>query len=110
MITRATTTVTILRGNPTYNEWGDEVDSDTVVASGIRASIIEQTVDAKTEITSVPHSYRFAKMRVTPGTDIRQQDRVYDERTEETWTIVQISRRANPVGSQDVRIDLEMMG
>ena len=110
MKSRATTTVTIMRGTPTYNDWGDEVDSDVIVATGIRVSILEQTVDAKTEITSVPHSYRFAKMRCTPGTDIRQNDRIEDEKTGEVWTIVQISRRANPVVKQDMRVDLEMMG
>ncbi|MCA1840199.1 MAG: hypothetical protein ABR585_12490 [Gemmatimonadaceae bacterium] len=109
VINRATTTVTVYRGS-TYNAWGDEVDSDTIVATGVRASILEQTVDAKTEITTVPHSYRFAKMRVTAGTDIRQNDRIMDEKTQEVWTIVQISRRANPVCSQDIRVDLEMMG
>lgn len=98
-----------MRGT-TYNEWGDEIDDDTVVASAIRVSIIEQTVDAKTEITSVPHSYRFAKMRCTYGTDIRQNDRLLDENTGETWTIVQISSRGNPVYKQDMRVDLEMMG
>lgn len=109
MITRASTTVTIYRGSTT-DEWGDPVDSDTVVATGVRASIIEQTIYAQTEVTLLPRSFRFAKMRVTPGTDVRQNDRVKDESTNEIWTIVQISRRANPVRKQDTRIDLEMMG
>lgn len=109
MKTRANTTVTIFRGS-SYNEWGDEVDSDTIVATGIRASIIEQTIYAQTEVTTLPRSYRFAKMRVTPGTDVRQNDRVKDEKTGEIWTIRQISNRGNPVTMQDMRIDLEMMG
>lgn len=109
MITRASTTVTIYRGTTT-NEWDDEVDSDTIIAVGIRASIIEQTTYAQTEVTTLPRSFRFAKMRVTPGTDIRQNDRILDEKTGEKWTIVQISRRANPVRGQDTRIDLEYMG
>lgn len=109
MKTRANTTVTIFRGSA-YNAWGDEVDSDTIVATGIRASIIEQTVYAQTEVTTLPRSYRFAKMRVTPGTDIRQNDRVKDEKSGEIWTIRQISNRGNPVTNQDLRIDLEMMG
>ena len=110
MKSRATTTVSVMRGTVYDPVYGDEVDDDTVVASGIRVSIIEQTVDAKTEVTSVPHSYRFAKMRCTPGTDIRQNDRLLDEKTGEIWTIVQISRRGNPVVNQDMRVDLEMMG
>lgn len=109
MMSRATTTVTVYRGE-TVNDWGDPVDSDTIVATGIRASIIEQTVYARSEVTSLPRSFRFAKMRVTPGTDIRQNDRILDEKTGENWTIVQISKRANPTRNQDMRIDLEYVG
>jgi hypothetical protein len=108
MIARATTTVTIYRGEST-DEYGDPIDSNTIVATGVSASILEQTVKAWTEVTTLPRAYRWAKMRVTNGTDIRQNDRIYDERTEETWTIVQISNRANPVRGTDLRVDLEMM-
>jgi len=110
MITRATTTVTVYRGTTYDPVYGDEIDSDVIVATGIRASIIEQTVYAQTDVTSLPRSYRFAKMRVTPGTDIRYKDRIKDEKTGEIWTIKQISNRANPTRDQDMRIDLEMMG
>jgi hypothetical protein len=109
MISRATTTVTIYRGEGT-DEYGDPTDENTIVATGIPASILEQTVKAWTEVSTLPRAFRWAKMRVTAGTDIRQNDRVYDERTGETWTIVQISDRANPVRRTDLRIDLEMMG
>ncbi len=107
MISRATTTVTIYRGQAT-DDYGDPTDSNTIVAVGMRASILEQTVKAWTEVSTLPRNFRWAKMRCTPGTDIRQNDRVLDERTGEIWTIVQISSRANPVRSQDMRIDLEM--
>lgn len=110
MNSRATTTVTIYRGTSYDPEYGDEIDSDTIVATGVIASIIEQTVEAETEITTLPRSQRFAKARFTWGTDIRQNDRILDEKTDEIWTIVQISRRANPVVKQDMRVDLEMMG
>jgi hypothetical protein len=109
VISRATTTVTIYRGEGT-DEYGDPTDEDTIVARHVPASILEQTVKAWTEVTTLPRAYRWAKMRVTNGTDIQQNDRIYDERTEETWTIVQISRRANPVRGTDLRVDLEMMG
>lgn len=38
-----TTTVSVLRGdesNPAVDEWGDPIDSDTVVKSGLPASIV----------------------------------------------------------------------
>lgn len=109
MISRATTTVTVYRGEST-DEYGDPTDTNTIVATGIPASILEQTVKAWTEVSTLPRAFRWAKMRVTSGTDIRQNDRIYDERTGETWTIVQISNRGNPVRRTDLRVDLEMMG
>ncbi len=109
VIARATTTVTVYRGT-SEDEYGDPIDSNTVVATGIRASILEQTVKAWTEVTTLPRTYRWAKGRFTNGTDIQQNDRIYDERTQETWTIVQISERGNPVRKTDMRVDLEMMG
>lgn len=109
MIARATTTVTVYRGEST-DDYGDPVDSNVIVATGVPASILEQTVKAWTEVTTLPRAYRWAKMRVTRGTDIQQNDRILDERTNEIWTIVQISDRANPVRDQDLRVDLEMMG
>lgn len=109
MIARATTTITVYRGENT-DEYGDPVDADVIVATGIPASILEQTVKAWTEVTTVPRQFRWAKMRVTQGVDIRQDDRIKDERTGDIWTIVQISNRANPVRMQDLRVDLEMMG
>lgn len=109
MISRATTTITIYRGQD-VDEYGDPVDGETVVVRHVPASILEQTVKAWTEVSTLPRNFRWAKMRMTTGYDIRQDDRVYDERTGETWTIVQISRRGNPVRGADVRVDLEMMG
>jgi hypothetical protein len=109
MISRATTTVTIYRGE-TIDDYGDPVDSNTIVATGVPASILEQTVKAWTEVSTLPRAYRWAKMRLTYGYNIQQNDRVLDERTGEIWTIVQISRRGNPVRGTDVRVDLEMMG
>lgn len=109
MISRATTTVTIYRGQDT-DDYGDPVDSDTIVARHVSASILEQTVKAWSEVTGLPRKQRWAKMRLTNRYDIQEQDRVYDERTGDWWTIVQISRRGNPVRGTDVRVDLEMMG
>lgn len=109
MISRATTTVTIYRGQST-DEYGDPIDSNTIVRTGLRASILEQTTKAWTEASTLPRAFRWAKMRVSHGTDVQQNDRILDERTGDIWTIVQMSNRANPVRNTDLRIDLEMMG
>lgn len=109
MISRANTTVTIYRGQAA-DDWGDNMDQDTIVATGVRASIIEQTVYARPEVTTQPRSFHYAKMRVTYGTDVRVADRIKDEKTNDIWLITSIRARGNPMRRQDVRIDLELMG
>ncbi len=109
MYSRATTTISILRGQGT-DDWGDDIDNDTPAATGIIASILEQKIYSTTEVTTQPHNYRYARLRVKKGTDVRVNDRIKDERKNETWTITNISPLQNPVLGQDTRIDLMFVG
>lgn len=109
MHARATTTISIYRGQAD-DEWGDPKDSDTPVAIGVRASIAEQKVYYKSEVTTQPRNLRWARMRVSHGTDIRTNDRIRDERTGYIWTIVNISPLQNPSIRQDLRVDLQLVG
>jgi hypothetical protein len=109
MWTRATTKITILRGQ-SNDEWGDVDDNNTIVASGVRASILEQKVYAQSEVSTQPHNYRYARLRVTRGTDIQTNDRIYDEKYNQTWIITNISPYQNPVVGQDLRVDLLFVG
>lgn len=109
MYARATTTITVYRGSTT-DDWGDVKDTPTPVMTGVRASILEQKIYATGEITTQPHNYRWARLRVTKGIDVRTNDRVLDEKTGITWLITNISNYQNPVKGQDVRIDLQHMG
>ena len=109
MYARATTTISILRGTGT-DEWGDAVDNDTVVATGVRAAIAEQKIYAQGEVTTQPRNLRYARMRVTNGTDIQVNDRIKDERLNQTWTITNISPLQNPTVKQDLRVDLMYVG
>jgi hypothetical protein len=109
MYSRATTTITIYRGTVT-DDWGDPKDSLTPVATGIRASILEQKIYAKGEITLQPRNLRYARLRVTKGVDLRTNDRILDEKTQDIWTITNISPMQNPVVGQDLRIDLQLVG
>ena len=110
MYSRATTTISIFRGQTLDDGWGDVIDNDTIVASGVLASIMEQKIQATPEVTTQPHNYRYARLRVKKGTDIQTNDRIYDERLNQTWTITNISQYQNPVVGQDLRIDLMFVG
>lgn len=109
MYSRATTTVSILRGQST-DDWGDDIDNDTVAASGVLASILEYKIYSSPEVSTQPHNYRYARLRVKKGTDVRTNDRIKDERLNQTWIITNISPYQNPVVGQDIRIDLMYVG
>lgn len=109
MYSRATTTVTIFRGQGT-DDWGDPIDNDTIVASGVLASILEQKIYSQAEVTTQPHNYRYARLRIRKGIDVRTNDRIKDERNNQTWMITNISPLQNPVVGQDNRIDLMFVG
>lgn len=109
MYARATTTISIYRGQ-SDDEWGDAKDNDTVVATGVRASIAEQKIYAQPEVTLQPRNLRYARMRVTNGTDVQVNDRIKDERLNQTWTILNISPLQNPTVKQDLRVDLQFVG
>lgn len=109
MYSRATTTISIYRGQA-LNDWGDPIDNNTIVASGVRAAIAEQKIYAQSEVTTQPRNLRYARLRVTKGTDVQVNDRILDEKLNQTWTITNISPLQSPVIGQDLRVDLMFVG
>jgi hypothetical protein len=100
----ATTLVTILRG-VTTDAYGDEQDTDTPVATGVPASLIEQSRRVTTRDDPTPRIVRYAVVRVPAGTDITDQDRLLDERTGTKYVIDADSFMANPAMAVDIRLD-----
>lgn len=109
MYSRATTTITIYRG-VTTDEWGDTKDTAAPIATGVKASIIEQGTYAKGEVTLQPRNIRTARLRVRNGRDVKINDRILDEQTNQIWVITNIASMQNPVIKQDMRIDLQYVG
>jgi hypothetical protein len=101
----ATTTIAILRGTTT-DVWGDEADTDTVVSTGIPASLTEQSRRVTTRDDPTPRIVRYAVARVAADTDVTDQDRVRDERTGQVYSIDAVSSMANPAAVADIRLDL----
>lgn len=101
----ATTTIAILRGTTT-DAFGDEVDTDTAVHTGIPASLVEQTRRVTTRDDPTPRIVRYAIARVGAGTDVTDQDRVRDERTGAVYIIEATSSMANAALTADLRLDL----
>lgn len=101
----ATTRLTVLRGTTT-DAFGDEVDTNAPVATGIPASLTEQTRRVTTRDDPTPRIVRSAIARVAPGTDVTDQDRVRDERTGAVYIVDAVSSMSSPALAVDLRLDL----
>lgn len=101
----ATTKVSILRGTET-DAFGDERDTNTPIATGIPASLTEQSRRVTTRENPTPRIVRYAVARVPARTDVTDQDRVRDERTGATYIVEATSSMANPAAVPDIRLDL----
>lgn len=103
---RATTTVSIYRGTTT-DTFGDEVDDNsTPAATGVTASLLEQSrrvfVPAENRMTVV----RIVTGRLTSGVDVQEADRLKDERTEKVYLVEAVSAPQSPIGKADIKLDL----
>ncbi|MGY0062842.1 hypothetical protein ACWY4P_40955 [Streptomyces sp. LZ34] len=109
MIALATTTVSVLRGTTT-DPFGDEQDTAAVHASGIPASLIESTRQTFEPVTGTPRIVRTHVARLPATTDVSEDDRIRDEQTGEVYIVVSVTRNANPVLTQPLRLDLKRTG
>lgn len=108
MLTWATTTVTILSGEAT-DEFGDATDGTTVAASGVPASLIEQSRTLRDPTDPAPRVVRFTTCRIPPttaGLAITSDNRIRDEKTNAVYIIDSITPPSNPAWPQDIRLDL----
>lgn len=101
----ATTTATILRGTTT-NGYGDEQDNDTVAASGIPCSIIEQTRFTQDKSTDTPRVVRYVTGRMYHGTDVRAGDRIRNERDSVVYIVDSVTSPEHAAIQPDIRLEL----
>jgi hypothetical protein len=106
VIALATTTISIIGGSATYDGWGDVVEGSTVSASGIPASILEQTRLVTRPADNRAQVVRYYTGRVPAGTEVTTSNRILDERTGQLYVIDSVATVASPVITNDVRLDL----
>lgn len=107
MIARPTTTLSILGGASTENEWGDPVDADTVVTARVPAALTEQprqvvADEGQREPVTIVYVVAFIPRRIT----VDSTQRVRDDRTGVTYLIDKVTRPQHPSIPQDTRLDL----
>lgn len=104
-----TTTLTVLRGTPTADAFGDLVPSTTEVATGLPAHVIEQDRQTRSrpvdERTGVVETYTI---RLASSADIREGDRVRDDTTGRVYLVERVITTPSGVGPapgwDDVRL------
>lgn len=99
------TTVSILRGE-TIDEYGDPKDSDVSVNSGVPMSIVEESRRVFLAVEGRLTIIREFIGRVRPGFDIRESDRLRDDKSGRVYLVEGISQPSLATGTSDKRIFL----
>lgn len=107
MIGFATGRYSVLRGTK-ENEYGDEIDANKVVYTGILGSVVEKTKTAFDPATSRVATLRYLVGRFNHGSDIQDGDRIKDEKTGEIFVVGSISRPTNAIHKSDIVADLTL--
>ncbi len=102
---RANTTVSILRGAQ-RDEFDDEIDSDTVAASGMLASLHETAQRSDARVDGGLRQVGMFTLRVRGDADVQLGDRVLDERSGFTYVIEEVVAAPSISRTVDVRCSL----
>lgn len=105
----ATTTVSQLRGiaRDAYEEYGDGVDTEEVIASGVPASILELPATGGRPASGRSDTPRRYTLRLWRVLDLRKGDRFRDERTGELFYVTTDVKPRGHVGLASTRADLQ---
>jgi hypothetical protein len=109
MIPRCNTRISILTDTTSVDAWGDLVDNETVVASGIPASLTEVSSTSYSENSTRPRVIRDALCRVSTAhaSLITNNIRIRDEKTNRTWIVLSVTLPNNALGHVPMHIELQ---
>jgi hypothetical protein len=107
MLAIPTTTVSLLRGT-TIDEYMDEVDNNSVAASGIPASLLEQTRNTTRRADRRPQTVRIYACRLPASTDVQPDDRILDERTGLIYALDDTLHNNGVVVATDLKLTLRL--
>jgi len=99
---------TILRGVSSTNDYGDEVESQEVHLTGVRGSVIERTRKVFNPADSRVVTIRELTGRFAHGTDIRDGDRIKDEKTDIIFLVNSVNMPTAVANKPDIVLDLSL--
>lgn len=94
----ANCTITLLRGTTT-NQYGDEIDSNTPLMTGIPATLIETGKTVQDPSTPTPRTIRQIYCSVPYWTGILNTDRLLDERNQDVFIILSVTTPPTIIGA-----------
>lgn len=105
----ATTTVSVIRGTASdaYEEYGDGVDTDEVIATRLAASILELPATGGRPAAGRADTPRRYALRIWRVLELRQNDRIRDERTDELFYVTTAVKPRGRVGLSSTRAELQ---
>jgi hypothetical protein len=99
------TTVSILRGE-TIDAYGDPVDSNVSVNASVPISITHEDQKVYLPVEGRMTIIRQFIGRIRPGFDVREHDRLRDDRSGRVYLVEGISQPEYGTGTADLRIFL----
>lgn len=99
------TTVDILGGQDTVDDWGDPVEGTTVLVSGVPATITEGRQVVATESDPQAVAVHYYTGRVPAGTPVTGANRVRDA-SGTLYVVDFVNVPSNPAVPGDIRLDL----
>jgi hypothetical protein len=104
----ANTTITILRGEG-VDSWGDNVDADRPIKTGVPAAKGETNRQTERKDTDTPRNVRDYTFRFWRPVDIRDGDRIRDERDNQIYLVDSVVKPTQVVAATPIRVKARLI-
>ena len=92
------TTCQIWRGSTT-NQFGDSIDANTPIITGLPVTLIETGKTVQDPSTPTPRTVREIRCIVPEWAGVLTTDRIYDERTADTYMVISVTKPPTIIGA-----------
>jgi hypothetical protein len=109
----ATTTVSIFRDSDAddRNVFGDETETGTTpITTAVPASVVEDRQDRFGLADLRQEKVEYCILRMALNVDVREGDRLHDERANQWHQVVGLSRPQSPTGLGSIRVATKRIG
>lgn len=94
----ANTTVSVLRGETT-DEYGDLIDANTVVYTGVPAILVETSRQTSDPSNPTPRTVRSVMLTVPDWIGLLNSDRVRDDANQNVYMVIEVTKPPTLMGA-----------